>query len=775
MLQNSPYYKALAHCEIGRYYNLNGDFKQCEKNYLDGFKLFDNLKKTSKIIDKSLDLSEVYDKIRSFDKKIKILRKVDSIAQKTKLSTRQFYALNNSYANYYNNEETFSFEKASYYYHNMLAKAIALKDTVVIVKAYLNLGNLHIKQRNDNAEFYLTKALNLIKNPKENYLIHQNLSNYYSLKKLYHKSLFHINKSLSFDFKNPENKVVYEDLELLPDKYRTLGKLVQKATILIDNYQVNCNLNDIKLALQNLEIADQLITIIQARSDKDISKVYWRKEASLVYAKAVLCCFYLNKPDEAFYFMEKNKASLLTDAVITNQEKSKSFNHIRVQEEGLQYKLNSLEDYSFLTLQNIQEKEAQKKDLLQQIQKLKDSANTIFRPSHLNTSINGIISSKKVQKQLQENEATVSFLWVNIRENLDYFFVNLVTKDTIKLYRIEASEKIRNWVIDYQQLISQPLRTKKDQQHFKEIAHLLFTALFPQKAFREKIENKKLLIIPDGILQNIPFETLINNYGEYLIFNHPINYAYSCTFLHQNKKLNRSAKGNFIAYAPIQFSNNSLSELPYSQAEAEQLNHILDGTVKTYHKANRADFLQNTKNATIIHLATHADAAEEPKIAFSDSNLMLEELYTYNNKAELVFLSACKTALGEVARGEGVMSLSRGFFYGGANTVIATLWSVNDKSTAFITQQFYQNIKNGDTKANALRKAKLTYLNKHQFSEAAPYYWAGFILTGDYNSSLFTSPGEQFLGLLLIVTALFLLFIISPVSKLPSWLISRLN
>ena len=576
---------------------------------------------------------------------------------------------------------------------------------------------------------------------------------------------------MSFDFKNPEDTVVYEDLELLPDKYRTLGKLVQKATILIDNYQVFCDLNDVKLALQNLKIADQLITVIQSRSDKDNSKVYWRKEASLVYAKAVLCCFYLNKPDEAFYFMEKNKASLLTDAVITNQEKSRSFTNFRIQLEALQQKLNSTEDYSFLTLQNTTRKEAQKTEVLNQIQKLKDSANSIFRPGHLNTSIDGIISSTKVQKQLQENEAVISYIWVNIREGLDYFFVNLITKESIKLYRIEAPEKIKKGLIDYQQLISQPLRTKTGRQRFREIAQLLFNALFPRKAFRKKIENKKLLIIPDGMLQNIPFETLVNNYREYLIFNHSINYAYSYTFLHQNKKLNRNIKGSFIAYAPIQFSNNSLAKLPYSEAEAKQIHHILNGRVKTYNKANRADFLKNIKNATIIHLATHADAAEEPKIAFSDSNLMLEDLYTHNNSAELVFLSACKTALGKVARGEGVMSLSRGFFYGGANTVIATLWSVNDKSTAFITKQFYQNIKNGDTKANALRKAKLTYLNKHQLSEAAPYYWAGFVLTGDYNSTLFTSPEQQFLGLLLISAALFLLFIINPI-RLRKWLIS---
>ena len=149
--------------------------------------------------------------------------------------------------------------------------------------------------------------------------------------------------------------------------------------------------------------------------------------------------------------------------------------------------------------------------------------------------------------------------------------------------------------------------------------------------------------------------------------------------------------------------------------------------------ATKNNFINQIKNHNIIHIASHANASDSimPWVAFNDSKVYIEDIYNTTNSAELVVLSACNTSLGEIYEGEGVMSLSRGFFNTGANSVISTLWSVNDKSTAEIINEFFTNLKEGSSKSNALHKAKLNYIKNHSLSESSPYYWSSLILIGD--------------------------------------------
>jgi CHAT domain-containing protein len=94
---------------------------------------------------------------------------------------------------------------------------------------------------------------------------------------------------------------------------------------------------------------------------------------------------------------------------------------------------------------------------------------------------------------------------------------------------------------------------------------------------------------------------------------------------------------------------------------------------------------------SVLHLSTHAEANQaggQPLIAFADTVLFLNELYSMSIPAKLIVLSACETNIGEVKSGEGVFSLSRGFAYAGANSTIASLWNVNAASTGQIFPVF---------------------------------------------------------------------------------------
>ncbi|WP_143032126.1 CHAT domain-containing protein [Tenacibaculum sp. MAR_2009_124] len=204
------------------------------------------------------------------------------------------------------------------------------------------------------------------------------------------------------------------------------------------------------------------------------------------------------------------------------------------------------------------------------------------------------------------------------------------------------------------------------------------------------------------------------------------------------------------------FDNTNISSLSFTEKESDNIEKVLNGNFYKRNQASKSNFLSKSSNSKIIHLATHANASGYPRIQFYDSILPLHELYTYKNNADLVVLSACETNLGEIKKGEGVLSLARGFFHSGANSVVSSLWKINDASTSEIMSDFYKNLKNNQSKTLALNNAKRTYLKNHSLSEKSPYYWASFVLIGDTNP-VFESNLTLHLSILLI--AVILLFI----------------
>jgi len=292
------------------------------------------------------------------------------------------------------------------------------------------------------------------------------------------------------------------------------------------------------------------------------------------------------------------------------------------------------------------------------------------------------------------------------------------------------------------------------------LSYAVFKTLFPSEKVRSLIKGKKLSIIPDGYLSLLPFEALSTSETttSYLIEDCDISYLYSWSFL-QNNLISTTEKANFLAMAPVDFTNSDLSKLVYSKDEIKNLKKYYPGESYLNEQASKSSFLNALPNYSMVHLATHADASDSitPWIAFSDSKLTLDEIYLTQNKASLVVLSGCNTTLGRQEVGEGVMSLARGFFYSGTQSVISSLWSIDDRSTPFIMKKFYKNLHDGKTKSTALRNAKLAYLKTHSLSEASPYYWASFILIGKDDALTNSIPGWIFY--IIFAVALLLLFL----------------
>jgi hypothetical protein len=137
--------------------------------------------------------------------------------------------------------------------------------------------------------------------------------------------------------------------------------------------------------------------------------------------------------------------------------------------------------------------------------------------------------------------------------------------------------------------------------------------------------------------------------------------------------------------------------------------------------------------------------------SFEDGFLNTYEIYNMKYNARLAVLSSCKTGYGKIQKGEGVMSLARGFMYAGCPSIVMTLWEVSDKSGARLMKDFYKSLKKGKTKTSSLRDAKLEFLRKADQLKAHPFFWSTYVAIGD-SSPLYPSRTKY----LLIIIAAFL-------------------
>jgi len=192
----------------------------------------------------------------------------------------------------------------------------------------------------------------------------------------------------------------------------------------------------------------------------------------------------------------------------------------------------------------------------------------------------------------------------------------------------------------------------------------------------------------------------------------------------------------------------SLSRLPFTRDEVLGISKLYPASQRQIYLAedSREETVKSEKLDAYryIHFASHGFIDESHPgrsgILFSrmpnsseDGVLQMGEIMRLKLNAELVTLSACSTGLGKLVNGEGILGLTRAFFYAGARNVTVSLWNVNDSATATLMKSFYGNLNQGLSKSAALRQAKLALLHGKNVTWSQPYFWAPFILVGEGN------------------------------------------
>ena len=693
--------------------------------------------------------------------------KADSLAaQVNSTSDENKFRIKLNVARIHKEKATLDFDISFDYYKQALAIAEQLKDTVKIIRIYEGIGDLYNIIDQDESINALKTALSFTKE-KDSVIrgeLYSSLGLTQLLKKDYDAGIESKHRGIAYltgnDFKDLK-EINFNFLINLPNREYLFDFLPQLAEGYLKYFELSGKREYLNKSIAYFKLADQVIDLTKLNASEFKSRLFWRRISTDIYSKAIRACFLSGDTEQAFYFMEKNKALLLLEDIAEQAFKNtlelpKSF---LKKEKSLKKKILLLE---WEIEKNPEEVKLLKKELLDTQRALSNMLDSVDIGKNKITISPSIISLEEVQKTLTEDEILIEYHVSAPDESIIYTnqengYALFITKESVRFFEIPGLSVFKEEVSRLIELSKRPFESEEDIVGYRRLSHNVFGKLFPETT-KEFIQEKKLIIISDSYLSLINFEVLSSKNDElhYLIRDHEIRYLYSYSFLKNTQKEKRQ-KTSFLGVAPGTFKDKNLVSLTNSDKELESLKKYYKGTTLTGSIASKNAFLNEFENHGIVHLATHADAqdATSPWIVFNDEKLLLEELYLTENNASLVVLSGCNTTLGEQAIGEGVISLARGFFYSGSQTVMSTLWSIDDRATSTLIADFYKNLSKGQTKSSALHNAKLNYLNTHSLSEQSPYYWASFILLGENDTLSASSQSWIWYGLLLTLILIF--------------------
>lgn len=647
------------------------------------------------------------------------------------------------------------------------------------IASILNIAQNHIKlSQLDSAFVYLNKVKSILEvNDPEMPSYFQVSAELNQANDNYGSALNAFNKALELTKKNWNHKKHWEvahvlnKIGLLQKQFRYFDKAIQSydeaiaqlhgptstinQTTLLEilrnkaealNYLKNANAYALTISSvnQGIEILSILKPSFKSQADKLllIEEAFPLLEAGLGAAYEL---YQTSKEEQfielAFQYSEQSKAVLLMEALLgARATKFANFPPELLEQE------NQLKSEIAITerrINNAKEMNAVLEDELfflkeehrQLVRKIENDYKAYYDLKYNNETI----SIDQMQLLLGDDEQLISFFYGN-----DAIYTIAIDKQDQRIERVEIHATMEKDIKKIYEMLRDPNSdmTVLNKISFQFYKRLLSTCMKPN-------EKRKLIIIPDGLLNYIPF-TALNTKADgitYLTESFSVSYSNSATLLSQLRQRHPIDK-NILAFAPSFNRNRNtdtdqalLLPLPNNKKEVEEILTSFHGLSFMGNAASLQNFKAELGNYGIVHLATHAifdDASpEDSYLAFApkenEENLLyVRDLYNLRTDADMVTLSACESGVGELRRGEGLLSLARGFFYSGASSICSTLWKINDASSTQLMDSFYKNLAEGDAKDLALQKAQIQFLNTNrQNALAHPYYWSGFVLSGN--------------------------------------------
>ncbi len=654
---------------------------------------------------------------------------------------------------------------------------------------YLRYGDFLSENRKSEALLYLNKSLDLYKKAFGPVNIdvssaYYYIGDYYYRDKEFNKALNFFQLSLIAGFPGFTPKNIFDNPNISKENINgnLLEPLSAKANVLLSLYQADTSqTNLLKASGESFNLALKMIEMLRSSFQDEDSKLLMLKNEKKTFSNALYSqvnLFYKSQSPEAleqaFSLSEKGKSAILLSHLRDKEAK----NIGRIPENLLAMDANLKSEIFFYNKQIHDQKLINNPDE----DKIKLWNGKIFdlglKQDELIKSIekdypvyynlkydNSVVTINEIQQKLKASQAIVEY---SLTDSVLYTFAITSGNKQLITSPIDSSFYTNLQVIR-QHLSGRDFNnySSADFKVFVRTSHELYrTLMLPVQKITH---GKDIIIIPDGELGYLAFDVLLTSLPDttkpgykklpYLIKESALSYAPSATtfFDELNMKQTRN-NGKILAFGP-EYGNdnkvldekdengkllrNTLTNLTNTQNEIKSLKDYFNVKAFLGKRATEKSFKNNAADYKVLHLAMHTIINNEnplySKLIFfksendtlEDGMLNASELINMELHAEMAVLSACNTGSGKMQKGEGIMSLSRDFFYAGVPGIIMTAWAVEDRAGIKLMDYFYKYIAQGKARNEALRLAKIDYLDNCDKLTSHPHYWAAYLNVGD--------------------------------------------
>ncbi len=640
--------------------------------------------------------------------------------------------------------------------------------------AYEQFGDyFRVLNQYDSARHYLDKSLDIRKRifgAKSVYAWSANyyISQVYLLESDFDQSLKYAQQGLIALEPHFENEDVNQnpnlELSVYPDQL--YKQIAAKADIFFLKYRQSNDLKDLQSSLEQYLAIDELTDMVRNGPYTELTKLNIAAIFKQTAEKAIECLNTLYKVSAdrrhleiAFRFMEKNRYNEIFGNLSRVQALTSTNipDSIYQDELAISTRMRILQ-FQMLSVKDSVEKTRISREILtadREYQTLQGVIQNNYSSYH-QAKYDRMITLEEVQKSLDQETQVLEYFYGDGSISI----LSITTEET-DFRSIELTAEFEHTLSEFLEIISQPIDVNRPVEElysdYAELAFSLYDGLVGP--LRDK-EKREIVLSADGMLAMLPFEVLVTDSEEsdfrnapYLLKELSIQYAYSLNLLHKFKPSKEVHRPSLLAFGYSEGSGpgqttqrGELSEIPATAREVLAVSKAFKGRNNEYligPQASETAFKELASGYEIIHLAVHGIgdtiSALQSKLVFrngndtiNDGQLYAHELYGMDlEKLQLAVLSACETGIGKEFPGEGMFSMARGFAYAGCPSIVMSLWQVNDEFTAKVMDVFYQKLYDGESIPDAIREAKLSYLQESSILSAHPYYWSGFVSLGD--------------------------------------------
>lgn len=738
---------------LGNLYTIIGDYQSAENTIKQYYYIASYNKNHENKIAAIVNLSNVYSSSGKNSLSIELLENTIRLEKLTSL--QKGILLNNLGTNYILKND---FEKAK----KTLENAVKLLKTEknqsqYLSNSYRNLATIYAQEKSfnlANSTFELAKKTALEnQNLKPREIAKLNLENAQLL--FEQGKLLETTQKISLIFKILIPN--YSSKNILPNQNSLFAE-----TVLLDALDLQANV----FLKQNLpEIALQSFTLSSHIEDL-FSELMIYENSQIINQTRVR-----NRTEKCisiyeFLYQKEKKPSYLENAFLLSEESKSGVlkNYLSNKNKASKTEKSYLELLQNFNTEII--KEQQKGDLadVSKINIMIQKQNEIMLLLKNIRSKNSEITQEKLNlkslfSKLEKQKAFMVYYFSGLEKIYSFTLKN----NKITLQSIDNNFENKTKISNFLGYFSNPDAVSNNISGYNSSGKTVYDLLHLPK----KSDCKNLIIIPDGILNFVPFEALITkkavttNFSKmnYFLNDYSISYNNSAIFYINGKPISDNKK-TVLGIFPV-FENTDY-ELTFSKKEMQSIKKNFDGKFFENEKATFDNFKKNATDYSILHLSTHGfsgDTEIPASIKFYDQEILYSELYNLKINPDLVVLSACETGIGKLYKSEGAMSIARGFQFAGAQNLLFSLWKVNDFTTSVFMENFYKNVEKNNSFSDANHQAKLDFLRDKSVSndKKSPYYWSAFVYYGEIQPE----ENQKYLWVYgILILAIILLFVV---------------